>query len=106
MPGGGESQGTARGCGALQGSADDRGGPRAGGAAAEVDVLGEAGPAVAEVVGDLAGGQAGLVEPGGPGLAARVRGGPGEAGPVEGRAQVAAGVARIAEPPLRAGEGH
>lgn len=33
-----------------------------GGAAAEVDVLGQAGAAVAEVVGDLAGGQAGLIE--------------------------------------------
>jgi hypothetical protein len=39
-------------------------GQGAGGDTAEVDVLGEAGPAVPEVVGDLPGGQAGVIEPG------------------------------------------
>jgi hypothetical protein len=51
---------------ALQGPPDDRGGPGAGRAPAEIDVLGQAGVAVAEVVGDLAGGVPGLVEPGSP----------------------------------------
>ena len=73
-------------------------------AAAEVDVLGETGPAVSEVVGDLPSGQAGVVEPGRDRLAEHVRGDPREVGAVESCAQVAAGVARIAQSALRAGK--
>src|SRR5687768_13987374 len=78
----------------------------AGGATAEVDVLGEAGPAVPEVVGDLAGGQAGVVEAGGHGPAEGVRRSPGEAGAVQCLAQVTAGVVRIAQETRWAGEQH
>jgi hypothetical protein len=74
------------------------------GAAAEVNVLGEAGSAVPKVVGDLAGGQAGVIKPVRHGSAEGVRHGPRKAGAVEGIAEVTAGVVRIAEETLRAGE--
>src|SRR3954453_1621835 len=90
----------------LQGSTDGCGRAETGSAAAEVDVLGEAGPAVAEVVGDLPGGEPGVVKPGGHGLAERVRGDPGQAGPVQGLAEIAAGVARAAQVTVRTGEDH
>ena len=67
----------------LPGALQRGGGRRDGLAAPEVDVLGEAGSAVSEVVGDLTGRQASVVESGRDGPAEHVRGDPWEAGAIE-----------------------
>src|SRR5919202_4532081 len=89
MPGSGESPESARECGALQRSADDRGGSGAGGAPAEVHVLGQAGPAVAEWSGS-AGRTAWPRRGGWPRFGGRCATWPRGRCPVEGLAQVSA----------------
>jgi hypothetical protein len=61
---------------------------------------------VAELVGDVADGEAGVVEAGGDGVADGVAGDPGVAGAVEGGAQVGLGVRRVSVMPAGGREHH